>query len=123
MTLFEDGKFSCEWSNINNALFRIGKKWDCSKTWQQLGAISDFYNANYRPNGNSYMCIYGWTRNPLIEYYIVDSWGTWRPPSLNSMGTIRVDDGTYDIYITDIELINSQLMVQILQILSNNFRM
>jgi len=101
MTLLGGGKFSCSWSNINNALFRIGKKWDCSKTWQQLGTISVAYNVDYRPNGNSYMCVYGWTRNPLIEYYIVDSWGTWRPPGSNSMGTINVDGGTYDIYVTD----------------------
>ena len=101
MTLNGGGKFSCEWNSINNALFRIGKKWDCSKTWQQLGTISVTYNVDYRPNGNSYMCVYGWTRNPLIEYYIVDSWGTWRPPGSNSMGTIYVDDGVYDIYVTD----------------------
>lgn len=101
MTLLGGGKFSCSWSNIGNALFRIGKKWDCTKTWQQLGTISVAYNVDYRPNGNSYMCVYGWTRNPLIEYYIVDSWGSWRPPGSNSMGTITVDGGTYDIYVTD----------------------
>ena len=101
MTLLGGGKFSCNWSNIGNALFRIGKKWDCTKTWQQLGTISVAYNVDYRPNGNSYMCVYGWTRSPLIEYYIVDSWGSWRPPGSNSMGTINVDGGTYDIYVTD----------------------
>ena len=95
------GKFSCEWSNINNALFRIGKKWDCTKTWQQLGSITVTYNVDYRPNGNSYMCVYGWTRSPLIEYYIVDSWGSWRPPGTQSRGTITVDGGTYDIYTSD----------------------
>ena len=101
MTLLGGGKFSCSWSNINNALFRIGKKWDCTKTWQQLGSISVSYNVDYRPNGNSYMCVYGWTRNPLIEYYIVDSWGTWRPPGGGSSGQINVDGGTYDVYVTD----------------------
>ena len=101
MTLLGGGKFSCSWSNINNALFRIGKKWDCTKTWQQLGSISVKYNVDYQPNGNSYMCVYGWTRSPLIEYYIVDSWGSWRPPGGQSRGTINVDDGTYDIYVTD----------------------
>ena len=101
MTLLGGGKFSCSWSNINNALFRIGKKWDCTKTWQQLGTISVKYNVDYQPNGNSYMCVYGWTRSPLIEYYIVDSWGSWRPPGGQSRGTINVDDGTYDIYVTD----------------------
>ena len=101
MTLLGGGKFSCEWNNINNCLFRIGKVWDCTKTWEQLGTISVAYNVDYRPNGNSYMCVYGWTRNPLIEYYIVDSWGSWRPPGSGSMGTINVDGGTYDIYTTD----------------------
>ena len=101
MTLLGGGKFSCSWSNINNALFRIGKKWDCTKTWEQLGTISCKYNVDYQPNGNSYMCVYGWTRNPLIEYYIVDSWGSWRPPGSQSQGTITVDDGTYDVYVTD----------------------
>ena len=101
MTLLGGGKFSCSWSNINNALFRIGKKWDCTKTWQQIGSISVAYNVDYQPNGNSYMCVYGWTRSPLIEYYIVDSWGSWRPPGGQSRGTIDVDGGTYDIYVTD----------------------
>ena len=78
MTLNDGGTFSCSWSNINNALFRKGKKWDCTQTWQQLGNITCDYAVNYQPNGNSYLCVYGWTRSPLVEYYIVDSWGTWR---------------------------------------------
>ena len=27
------GTFSCEWSNINNALFRRGQKFDCTQTY------------------------------------------------------------------------------------------
>ena len=101
MTLNGGGKFSCGWSNINNALFRIGKKWDCSKFWYQLGNINVKFNVNYQPSGNSYLCVYGWTRQPLIEYYIVDSWGTWRPPGGASRGQIWVDGDNYDIYVTD----------------------
>jgi hypothetical protein len=97
MTLNGGGKFSCGWSNINNALFRIGKKWNCSKYWYQLGNINVKFNVNYQPNGNSYLCVYGWTRQPLIEYYIVDSWGTWRPPGGSSRGQIWVDGDNYDI--------------------------
>ncbi len=95
------GTFSCEWSNINNALFRRGKKYDCTLTYQELGNISIDYGVDYQPDGNSYMCVYGWTREPLIEYYIIESWGSWRPPGAPfALGTVTVDGATYDIYKT-----------------------
>ena len=95
------GTFSCEWDDINNALFRRGKKYDCTKTYQELGNISIDYGVDYQPDGNSYMCVYGWTKEPLIEYYIVESWGSWRPPGAPiALGTVTVDGGTYDIYKT-----------------------
>ena len=100
MTLNGNGLFECWWENIGNALFRKGVKWDCTKTYSQLGNITVNYGVNYQPNGNSYLCVYGWCRNPLVEYYIVESWGTWRPPGANSKGTIYVDGGAYDVYET-----------------------
>lgn len=100
MTLNGGGTFSCQWSNIGNALFRKGKTFDCTKTYSQIGNISIDYGCNYQPSGNSYLCVYGWSRNPLVEYYIVDSWGTWRPPGATSKGQITVDGGTYDVYET-----------------------
>lgn len=100
MTLNGGGTFSCWWDNIGNALFRKGKTFDCTKTYSQIGNISIDYGCYYQPNGNSYLCVYGWSRNPLVEYYIVDSWGTWRPPGSSSKGQIYVDGGTYDVYET-----------------------
>ncbi len=100
MTLNGGGKFSCQWSNINNALFRTGKKYDETKTHQQLGTITLDYAANYQPSGNSYLAVYGWTVDPLVEYYIIDSWGNWRPPGATSKGQITVDGATYDVYET-----------------------
>lgn len=100
MTLKDGGAFSCSWSNINNALFRKGKKFNETQTHQQIGNISVKYACDYQSSGNSYLCVYGWTSNPLVEYYIVDSWGTWRPPGSTSKGTITVDGGTYDVYET-----------------------
>lgn len=100
MTLTGDGTFTCEWDNINSALFRRGQKFDCTKTWQELGDISVDYEADYEPVGNSYLCLYGWTREPLVEYYIVDSWGSWRPPGAASIDTITVDGAEYDVYRT-----------------------
>ena len=99
MTLNSGGTFSAQWSNINNALFRKGKKFDSTKTYAQLGNISINYNATFNPGGNSYLCVYGWTKDPLVEYYIVDNWGTYRPTG-TFKGTFSVDGGTYDIYET-----------------------
>ncbi len=100
MSLKGNGTFECSWENIGNALFREGIKFDCTKTYKQIGSISVEYDVDYQPNGNSYMCVYGWSRNPLIEYYIVDSWGSWRPPGAFSKGTVEIDGGIYDIYET-----------------------
>lgn len=92
LVLKADG-FSVDWSNINNLLGRKGIRPGSAN-------LVVNYEANYQPNGNSYLCIYGWTRNPLVEYYIVDSWGSWKPPGGSSMGTLTSDGGTYDIYRT-----------------------
>lgn len=100
MTLMENGKFSCEWSDINNALFRRGMKFDCSKTWREIGNITLDYDVDYNPDGNSYLALYGWTREPLVEYYIVESWGNWRPPGGNSCAVVELDGALYDIYET-----------------------
>ncbi|MBR1393189.1 MAG: glycoside hydrolase family 11 protein [Ruminococcus sp.] len=101
MTLGPGGAFSCEWSNINNALFRRGIKFSDSKPYQEHGDITFDYGVDYQPDGNSYLCVYGWTKSPLIEYYIVESWGNWRPPGSNDvLGTVTVDGATYDIYKT-----------------------
>jgi endo-1,4-beta-xylanase len=94
MTLGSGGSFSCDWNNINNLLARKGLRPGGP------GIVVD-YSCNYNPNGNSYMCIYGWTTNPLVEYYIVDSWGSWRPPGGEGFkGTLTSDGATYDIYRT-----------------------
>lgn len=93
MTLGEGGDFTCNWSNISNILFRKGLRPGIKNQ-----VIT--YSANYNPNGNSYLAVYGWTKNPLVEYYIVESWGSWRPPGGNAKTTINVDGDKYDIYET-----------------------
>lgn len=100
MTLTGGGTFECWWENIGNALFRKGKTLGCVQNYASYGNITLDYGVDYQPNGNSYLCVYGWSRNPLVEYYIVDSWGTWRPPGGTAKATVTIDGGTYEIYET-----------------------
>jgi endo-1,4-beta-xylanase len=89
----ESNGFSVEWTNVGNLLGRKGLR---------PGSRNNLvtYQADYQPNGSSYLCVYGWTRSPLVEYYIVDSWGTWRPPGEEPIGTVTSDGGTYELYRT-----------------------
>lgn len=57
------------------------------------------YSADYNPDGNSYLTVYGWSKSPLVEYYIVESYGTYNPGSGGTeVGSVESDGGSYTIY-------------------------
>lgn len=98
-----DAQFDVQWTNVGDFLALVGLKYDGTQTPFQIGTFSATYACTYNPNGNSYLGVHGWmvdTSNPYIEFYIVDSWGTWQPPGLTVKGTVIIDGAQYDIYKT-----------------------
>ncbi|KAI8949180.1 xylanase [Xylaria longipes] len=88
------GSYDVTWNNVGNFV--------AGKGWKPGSARVITYNGTW--NGasvNSYLSIYGWTKSPLIEYYVVESYGSYNPSSgATKRGTIQSDGGTYDIYQT-----------------------
>jgi endo-1,4-beta-xylanase len=93
MTLREGGSYSVSWTTATQNIV-VGKGWNPGSSHTVN------YSGSYNLNGDvGYLALYGWTRSPLIEYYVVENYGSYNPGSGGSrLGSVTSDGGTYDIY-------------------------
>ncbi|GJC87574.1 glycosyl hydrolase family 11 [Colletotrichum tofieldiae] len=87
------GSYSVQWKSGGNF---VG-----GKGWKTGGAKTIKYSGTWSPvnNGNSYLTVYGWTKNPLIEYYIVENYGEYNPGSSGTLkGQVTSDGSVYKLY-------------------------
>jgi endo-1,4-beta-xylanase len=99
MTLGEHGRYAVTWDLGGRGNMVVGKGWSGGSASRRIG-----YRASaFEPGSNGYLTLYGWTTDPLVEYYVVDGWGAeFTPPGddAEALGVVESDGGTYRIYRT-----------------------
>jgi endo-1,4-beta-xylanase len=94
MTLGAGGNYSVTWNTAAQNIV-VGKGWNPGSNHTVT------YSGTWNCNGNCYLSLYGWTTSPLIEYYIVENYGSYNPSSgATHLGSVTTDGSTYDIYRT-----------------------
>ncbi|MCX7987178.1 MAG: glycoside hydrolase family 11 protein [Bacteroidales bacterium] len=81
------GNFQINYSNVNDVVG--GKGWSTGGTFTvgyNIGSLSGSYN---------FVGVYGWTTNPLIEFYVVEKGSV---PGSTRIGTLSSDGHTYTVY-------------------------
>lgn len=118
-TYYTDGSFSCEFSNVNDYLCREGLFYgqNSGLSYKDLGhlyadfKLTDPKLSTYQNVTYSYIGVYGWSQDPLIEWYVVDTWKPSRPTWIGNsgcegcgkIGSFDVDGGTYDVYVDKVQ--------------------
>jgi endo-1,4-beta-xylanase len=88
MTLGAGGNYSSSWNGANN--------WVGGKGWRNGGRRIVDYSGWVNHGSNGYLALYGWTSNPLVEYYIVESHGPYNPSSgASHRGNATINGGNY----------------------------
>lgn len=111
-TFYDDGSFNCQMTGAKDYLCRSGLSFNSDKTHEELGHMkADFKLVKNGLTGidYSYIGIYGWTREPLVEWYIVDNTGSeWMPgdwvaqgASAKNHGVFEIDGAEYTVYEGD----------------------
>ncbi|KAM0716423.1 hypothetical protein Q7P37_007868 [Cladosporium fusiforme] len=90
-----NGMFSVDWNNRPGGNFVVGRG------YQPAREMLVNYTGTFRTSGAAYLALYGWTDNPLVEYYVIEAMGNHNPSdniSSTQYGCLQSDGGTYEIW-------------------------
>ncbi|KAG9033152.1 hypothetical protein FRB95_000494 [Tulasnella sp. JGI-2019a] len=86
------GEYSLVWSGSGSC--------GGGKGWNPGSARTINFSGSFTTTGNGLLSVYGWTTGPLVEYYIVENYGTYNPSTgATHKGIYTTDGSTYDIYL------------------------
>jgi endo-1,4-beta-xylanase len=83
--------YSTTWSGIGDFVAGVGWNPGSNQTVSFNGSLS-------ASGGTSLVSLYGWSTNPLIEYYVMEDYVGSPPTSGTYMGQVTSDGGTFNIY-------------------------
>jgi|GEM_PF-2559950 len=98
MSFTNGGGFKCKWNNTGDAIFRTGKHFDELLSHSQIGNIEVDYGISFFSRGGSYLGVYGWTIDPLVEFYIVENGLNKDFHWMDHKANININEGSYKIY-------------------------
>jgi endo-1,4-beta-xylanase len=83
--------YSTRWSGVGDFVAGVG--------WNPGSSKSVSFTSSLTASGGiTLVSLYGWSTNPLVEYYIEENYHG-SPPKIGTfMGTVSSDGGTFDIY-------------------------
>jgi len=90
MNMTSNTSYTTQWSGIGDFVAGVGSKPGNSQNINYTGSL----NAN---GGTALLTLYGWSQNPLIEYYVIESYRGSPPTQGQNMGTCNSDGSNYTI--------------------------
>jgi endo-1,4-beta-xylanase len=90
ITLNSGSSYSTTWSGIGDFVAGVGWNPGSNRTINYTSSLSG-------SGGTALMTLYGWSTNPLVEYYVIDNWVGSPNRAGTLMGQVTSDGGTYDI--------------------------
>lgn len=90
------GEYTVTWDNPSGGNFVVGKGY---KGQEMLFNYSGSFEVD--PSANAYLGLYGWTKEPLAEYYVIENTGIHHPAdNRNSTchGYFESDGATYEVW-------------------------